>query len=47
MKKKTQDVFKEYGRSGGKKTLEKYGKDHFAKIAKKRHADKKKNKARS
>lgn len=31
-----------YGRQGGKKTLAKYGREHFSKISKKRWEDQKK-----
>lgn len=36
-KKSIDPLFSRTGRKGGKKTLEKYGKSHFSKIATERH----------
>lgn len=34
------EMFREHGRQGGKKTLKKYGKQHFRNISRKRWEDK-------
>lgn len=44
MSEKKRAVFVKSGGRGGKSTLEKYGKNHFSKIAKKRHRDARKRK---
>jgi len=44
MSEKKRDLFVKSGKRGGKSTLEKYGKNHFSKIAKKRHRDARKRK---
>jgi len=41
----TRKTIEEYGSEGGKKTLEKYGKNHFSKLAKKRWQKEKRNRS--